>query len=65
MRLRHATNYASGRMDRDLDWAACRNVRDLGGLPTSGGGPPPPRAPDPGAARQRPTPPRRGPASAP
>ena len=38
MRLRDATNYASGRMDRDLDWAACRNVRDLGGLPTAGGG---------------------------
>ena len=38
MGLRDATNYASGRMDRDLDWAACRNVRDLGGLPTAGGG---------------------------
>ena len=23
---------------RDLDWAACHNVRDLGGLPTAGGG---------------------------
>ena len=38
MRLRDATIYACRRMDRDLDWAACRNIRDLGGLPTAGGG---------------------------
>ena len=25
-------------MDRDLDWAACGNVRDLGGLPAADGG---------------------------
>ena len=25
-------------MDRDLDWDGCRNVRDLGGLPTADGG---------------------------